>query len=168
MITITVTGDSLKEVATQAKLFADAVLTGASPEAAPPTAAVAQQEGSDAAGYRPAGIGIPEERFSPVDDGREWDEGAAADWLGGCSPEGRQVIRLLAEKLVIDPRDEARRLGWSGTRWAGTWVGPRNQARRVKEVRNLRSWPYGHTYYEPRRLWMHPKIAALISDLLDK
>ncbi len=118
-------------------------------------------------GYRPDGVGRPTDRFSPVDDGTEWNMSRLRDWVLGCNSDGRRVMRALAKKLIIDPRDTAFELGMDGTQWAGTWNGPRKKAERIMKDRQLLAWPYGHSYDEPRRLWIHPEIAKRVLAVLD-
>ncbi|MBI2164836.1 MAG: hypothetical protein HYU29_00300 [Chloroflexi bacterium] len=160
MISVTISAGSLEEVVAQVKVLVGAfdnppMQTGDASPAAP-------RQPESPWGYLPGGVARPESRFAPIDDGTQWDEAAVRDWVRGCSPKGRQVVKVLAENLVIDPRKAADELGWDHIKWAGTWGGPRNQARRVKDVKRLTSWPYGHTYGEPRKLWIHPDIAERV------
>lgn len=164
MMDLTFRGDSIQDLATQAKKFAEQVLEGNRSGIADETSQ--DVEVDEIWGYRPGGVGNPKPQFSPVDNGEEWNSNSLEDWLDGCNDKVLKVIKILAEKQVIDPREEYSRLGLSGNEWSGMWNGPRNQAERVKNNRGLRSWPYGHTYEEPRRLWMHPKIAHEVLDIL--
>lgn len=168
MISVTISGESINDLAAQAKQLADA-LQGEPLQTVEPVSAQANVEEvrRDPWGYLPNGIGPPERRFSPVDNGTEWDEQAIDDWLMGCSSDGLIVVSVLALRKTIDPRKEYESLGWYGVQWAGTWNSPRKQAERVKNSRGLKSWPYGHTYYEPRRLWMHADIAARVLKILE-
>lgn len=170
VISVTICGESIENVAAQAMKLAAEVLKGGLSPTELPSGGVHEAEirMEDPRGYCPPGVGRPEDEFAPVDDGTEWDEPAINDWLRSLTSEGREVVKILAQNKVIDPRREFGRLGWSGTRWGGTWIGPRKQARRVKDVRGLKTWPYGHTYYEPRRLWMHPTISAHVLKLLQQ
>jgi len=170
MISVTFDGLDLQEVAEQARHFADVILgpltqadaiNGAQPQ--PVSSGV--QSKSDPFGYRPQGVNLP--HFKPVDDGSEWDQDALEDWVRWFTPDGIKVVKILATGLRIDPRAEAKKLGWTGTYWAGVWTGPRRQAALTRDSRGLRSWPYGHTYIEPRRLWMHPDVAKRVLDLLN-
>ncbi|GEM_PF-6249308 len=114
-------------------------------------------------GYRPEGVGFPEPSYSPIDDGTEYIEEALRDWLGGCYGKGLDGIKVLAQHCVIDTREAAKLMGYDkGYGYSGVWNGPRNQAARVRQQRGITSWPYGHTYSEPRKLWMHPKIAERV------
>lgn len=153
MFSIKFEGDTLKSVAVEARKFADAMLGTKSPSAS-------------YEGYLPLGIGKP--NYYPVDDGREWDEGAIRDWINRLNDNGRRVVGILAEKQIIDPREEASNIGWSGGHWAGTWTSPRRQAGLVMESRSLMSWPYGHTYEEPRKMWMHEEIARRVLSILEE
>jgi hypothetical protein len=172
MVSISFTGDGFDDVLIQLKAFVDRCLK-CDPETVQQTATVHPPTGgpvSSTHGYRPSGVGLPELRFAPIDDGKEWDSSAIRDWINGLVRKARVEIRLVAQAPtnVIDPRREASLLGWSGTEWSGVWNGPRNQARRVRAVRGLKSWPYGHTYVEPRRIWMHPAIAARVLEILNQ
>jgi hypothetical protein len=111
-------------------------------------------------------VNFPEDKYSPIDDGNEWNEAALRDWLDSINEDGIKVVKILAKKKLIDPRAEAENLGWPGPRWAGVWTGPRRQAGYVIKTRKISSWPYGHTYYEPRRMWMHQIIAERILIIL--
>lgn len=161
-------GRTIQEVALQAREFATTIL---GPETSEPSNEVSEarpdllESSRVRRGYRPAGVGQP--RFGPVDDGTEWaDESVIADWVKGFTRDGRRAVELLATKGEIDPRREAQHLGWSGNHWAGVWTGPRKQAGLVMRARRLNSWPYGHTYVEPRRLWMHPTVAEVVLKVL--
>ncbi|MBN1369962.1 MAG: hypothetical protein JW954_06990 [Dehalococcoidaceae bacterium] len=151
MLSIKFEGDTLNSVAIEARKFADAILGGSS--------SISYE------GYLPLGVGKPE--YFPVDDGREWGIESIKDWLGRLNTNGQKVVKVLAEKQILDPREEAGNLGWAGTHWAGTWTSPRRQAGYVMESRGLRSWPYGHTYEEPRKMWMHPDIARIVLEVLE-
>lgn len=160
-------GNSAKDLAEQAREFADQVLGKLQ---SPSTSAKkGSEEGSPSShepGYQPPGVGSP--RFCPVDDGSEWDEDAVRDWLERLTPEGRIVVKTLAKGKIIDPRKQADVLHWDHIRWAGVWTGPRRQSREVATARNLDSWPYGHTYEEPRRMWMHEEIANKVLGVLEE
>lgn len=155
MISVNFSGNSIHDVAREAQQFASLIL-GTSEN---------QSAINSYDGYRPVGVGSPGDYY-PVDDGREWNEDAIRDWISRFTTEGKQVMGILARGGIIDPREEARILGWSGTTWAGVWTGPRRQAGYVMDSRGLRSWPYGHTYDEPRRLWMHEDIATRVLSVL--
>ena len=172
MMSVTFDGPTTKEVAEQARHFADTVLGPPIQDVAATggplqRATSAPQLTSSPSGYQPQGVGLPRSDFSPVDDGSEWDEGPLRAWISRLVPDGRKVVGLLAISLVIDPRAEAKNLGWGGTQWAGVWTGPRRQAKLVKDLHGLQSWPYGHSYDEPRRLWMHPDIAKRVKEILN-
>ena len=164
MLWVKFSGNSIEEIAKEAKQFADTVLRASMNGTDTKLELENQSVGSSYDGYRPAAVGKP--GYCPVDDGREWNEEAIKDWLSRIKEDGREVVRILAQGKVIDPREEARKLGWTGPSWAGVWTGPRRQAGYVKDGRGLRSWPYGHTYEEPRRLWMHKDIADRVINIL--
>lgn len=170
MISITFSGESIEDVAIQAKNFTVAVLPEADLVTSQPTinANNKEERKTNPWGYHPYGVGYPEIQLAPIDDGTEWNEDAIEDWLLSCSVSGRKVIKALAVSHVIDPRETYKLLGMDGNTWSGTWNGPRRQAARVKESRQLSSWPYGHSYEEPRRLWMHPKVADRVVRILEK
>lgn len=158
MFSVNFTGHSIQEVANEARQFANLILGTSRGENG------GRETEMSYDGYRPAGIGRPE--YFPIDDGREWNEEAIRDWVNRLTDDSKEVVKILARKKIIDPREEARNLEWSGSSWAGVWTGPRRQARYVMESRGFRSWPYGHTYEEPRRLWMHDDIAAIVLNVL--
>ena len=160
MLSVNFSGNSIQEVIKEIQQFTS-LISGS---------LVVGQDSSQIAtnlwdGYLPDGIGRAE--YTPVDDGREWGTEALREWIENLRSDGRQVVGILAQNQIIDPRVEAAQLGWSGTRWAGVWTGPRRQAGYVQESRGLTSWPYGHTYEEPRRLWMHPDIASRVLNILN-
>jgi len=159
MLSVNISGRNVQEVAREAIQFANLVL-GISPSG---------QEIDSVSenfwdGYRPNDVGRSE--YTPVDDGREWNIEALKEWIESLRPDGRLVVKLLAREKLIDQREEARKLNWSGSKWAGVWTGPRRQAGYVKDSHGLSSWPYGHTYYEPRRMWMHEAIAVRVLSIL--
>jgi hypothetical protein len=168
MIKVEFTGNSAQDIAREAKQFVDSILGAVQSSG---SVSGAQQESDNQSeisaddGYRPAGVGSP--RYCPVDDGREWDQNAVDDLVSRLTEDGRKVLEILAKGLIIDPRKEASNLGWAGTHWAGVWTGPRRQANEVAVLRDLKSWPYGHTYDEPRRLWIHPEIAKRVINALE-
>lgn len=151
MLTINISGKTLQEVAREAIEFGNSVL------------GLSENEGSWE-GYRPRDIGKSE--YRPVDDGREWCEDALREWIEKLNENGRKVVEILARKRIIDQRKEAEELEWSGPKWAGVWTGPRRQAGYVKDNYELSSWPYGHTYEEPRRMWMHENAANRVLRIL--
>ena len=153
-------GNSIEDIAKEAKKFSDLIL------GMPERAEGSNETDAFSIGYRPDSVGRPERNYCPIDDGREWDKDSIQDWIGRLREDGREVVRILAKKKVIDPREEARILGWSGSSWAGVWTGPRRQARYVIAKKGLMSWPYGHTYVEPKRMWMHEDIANIVLDLV--
>lgn len=159
MLSVNFSGNSIQDVAREALQFANLILSAST------VGEVDSQVRSNFwDGYRPSDVGRSE--YTPVDDGREWDMDALREWIENLRPDGRQVVGILARGKIIDPRVEAENLGWSGTRWAGVWTGPRRQAGYVKDSRGISSWPYGHTYDEPRRLWMHEDIANRVLSIL--
>lgn len=160
MLSINFNGNSIQEVAREARQFADLVLSISEGESGN------RETGISYDGYRPDGVGRPERQYAPVDNGHEWNEEAITDWVNRLTDDSKEVVKILARKRVIDPREEARNLGWSGSSWAGVWTGPRRQASYVMDSRGFRSWPYGHTYEEPRRLWMHESIAEKVLNVL--
>ena len=168
MISVTFDGPTPKEVAEHARHFADVVLGPPSQDVTATSRSLpsAPRPTSDSVGHRPPEVGQPDQKFRPVDDGSEWDGGPLQDWLSRLTPNGRKVVGLLAKRGVIDPRAEAKNLGWGGIQWAGVWTGPRRQAALVKDRHGLQSWPHGHSYDEPRRLWMHPDIAKRVVEIL--
>ncbi len=186
MVSVTFHGESIEDVAAKARQLADTILTEWTAGAPAPElhAEPDLQEAHDGEsvdeialrirrerreemwGYRPGGVGRP--RFAPVDDGSEWGTAALEDWIRSFTYEGEVVIGVLANEQIIDPRHAFRQLGWLPNKWSGTWTGPRKQAKRVMEDRGLHSWPYGHSYDEPRRLWMHPGIGARALGILEK
>ena len=153
MLTVNIGGNTLQDVAREALDFANLVL-GLS--------------GNDRSweGYHPNGVGKSE--YRPVDDGREWGEDALGEWIRNLNENGRKVVEILARKKIMDQREQARNLGWSGSEWAGVWTGPRRQARYVMDNHGLSSWPYGHTYEEPRRMWMHESIANRVLSVIEQ
>lgn len=169
MVSVTFSGPTVEHLAQDAKAFADRIL-GQPTQVPPPEASevVARQApiGASRWGYLPAGVGYPHPEYSPIDDGSEWDQEAITDWIERVRQDGRRVVQALAQGCTsggtIDPRVVGPEMGLPGYRWSGTWTGPRRQAQNVKAARRLRSWPYGHTYAEPRRLWMHPVIAERV------
>lgn len=166
MLSVKFTGNSIEVIAKEARRFADAILG----ERGKSTNSTTEDEGKSGAdsygGYRPVGVGISE--YYPVDDGREWNEEALRDWLDRLSDDGREAVKVLAKGKIIDQREEARKLKWSGSYWAGVWTGPRRQAGYVMDERKLRAWPYGHTYEEPRRMWMHEDIANRVLNIINE
>lgn len=167
MLTVNISGNSIEDIAREAKRLADTVLAVSAHTTKVINTGIEDQSAENMYdGYRPPRVGRPE--YYPIDDGREWNDEALEDWLNRVKDDGREGIGILARGKVIDPREEARKLGWSGTTWAGVWTGPRRQAGYVRDARGLRSWPYGHTYEEPRRLWMHENIATRVIKILEK
>lgn len=167
MISINLSGDSIQIVAEEARQFADFVLGGNQSQAKSPIVekGMEHKSGSDSgAGYQPPGVGSP--KYYPVDDGSEWGEDEVKDWIQQLRPDGRRVVQVLAQRKVIDPRKEADNLGWNHIKWAGVWTGPRRQAGVIWDTHGVHSWPYGHSYEEPRRLWMHEDIASTVLDVL--
>lgn len=159
MLTINISGNTIQEVAREAIKFANQVLGVTTPnQRADPVS----ENFWD--GYRPKDVG--RSQYAPVDDGREWNVETLKEWIESLRPDGRMVVKLLANGKIIDQREEARKLDWSGSKWAGVWTGPRRQAGYVRDSHEFTSWPYGHTYYEPRRMWMHPDIAARVQDIM--
>lgn len=119
-------------------------------------------------GYRPVGVNYPEEEYSPIDDGTDYTEEALRDWLRGCHDKGRDATKILAEHCVVETREAAKLMGYDkGYGYSGVWNGPRNQADKVRKRMGIQSWPYGHTYEEPRKLWMHPKVAERVLNILN-
>ena len=158
MLSINISGNTLQEVAKEAFEFAKSVLGESTSGESDSGNGILWE------GYRPDGVGKSE--YRPVDDGREWDEEALKEWIDNLREDGKKVVAILAQERVIDQREQARNLGWDGSQWAGVWTGPRRQAKYVKEGRDLSSWPYGHTYEEPRRMWMHESIANRILEII--
>ena len=166
MPSVTFEASTLEDVAEQARVFSDKVLgprvIDDSPLMATQSTSIIE---SGPIGFRPQGVGIP--KFFPIDDGAEWTKGPLADWINSLNPKGRIVVQYLARNGIVGPRESAAELGWSGSSWAGVWNNPRRQAAKVKGLHGLGSWPYGHSYEDPRRLWMHPQIAESVRRLLD-
>lgn len=172
-ITVTFTGESVQAVAGQAKSFADVVLGSQATNGEEiPVATVNESIGMPQGnwwGYRPPKIrGFPEHDYAPVDDGTEWDTSALQAWFRNCTWEGQEVIKILAENEIIDPRHEYKQRNWNPNTWSGRWNGVRRAAARVRQSRGLHSWPWGHTYYEPRRLWMQHDIAQRVLDIQEE
>ncbi len=178
MISITFTGESVQAVAGQARTFADAVLerqaaTGEECSVAGAMGSTRRTPEGNWWGYRPTEVrGFPEHVYAPVDDGTEWVAEPLQAWLHECTVDGEKVVEVLAEAIVagaksIDPRLEYLRLQWQPNTWSGTWNGVRRAAMRVMQDRNIRAWPWGHTYDEPRRLWMHSDIAKRVLEILE-
>jgi hypothetical protein len=155
VLSIKFEGDNINSVAEDARKFADKILGVKSSE-------------SSYKGYCPQGVGKPEPEYCPIDDGREWNDIAIKDWISRLNENGRKVVSILARKKIIDQREEIESLGWTGSFWAGTWIGPRKQAFNVMDAMGLLSWPYGHSYEEPRRMWMHEDIADLVLKIIDQ
>ena len=167
MLSVNFSGGSVEDVAREARQFADSILGKLRSDTT--QVGIENRAGRYSYdGYRPDGVGKPELDYAPVDDGREWNEEAIRDWVDRLTDRGREVVGLLARKKRLFSRDEARGLEWPGTTWAGVWTGPRRQALHVRESRELNSWPYGHTYQEPRQFWMHEDIAARVLSALSK
>jgi hypothetical protein len=171
MFSITITGDSmedLKEKLEQALRELSPATVPPGPEETSPESPIPMTTSVTTSrwGFVPLGVGNPEAEFAPIDDGSEWTVDSLEDWIHACKPDAKEALKILATSRVIDPREAAQGLGWDGAKWAGTWNGPRRQAMRVIDSRNLSSWPYGHTYVEPRRLWMHDVIAERLLGIL--
>ena len=155
MLSVKFSGNSIGDVARDALEFAKAILGEDK---------IGEKRDSWE-GYRPEGVGMSE--YKPVDDGREWKEAALKEWLESITEDGRKVVGILARKKIIDQRKEIEELNWDGSKWAGVWTSPRRQAGYVMESYRLSSWPYGHTYDEPRRMWMHEDIANMVINILE-
>ena len=170
MVSMTFTGKNFQEMVEQVEEFVDSIKNASINDQQAHVRASMGEPNTDTEnnvdGYRPQGVGRP--KYGPVDDGTEWTEEALEEWLERLSPLGRTVVGTLSRGGTIDPRLEAKALNWYGPYWAGVWTGPRKQASVVMEIHQIGSWPYGHTYVEPRRLWIHPEIANKVLKLLDE
>ena len=165
MITITFTGDNPDAVFAQIARFSEAVAAGAH-DAAERIGDTIDSSGSlpSTFGYLPANAGRPTGR--PVDDGTEWTEEVIVEWLRRLTPNGQVVVRRLAEASFLYSRDEIEHFGGTGMSYSGWWAGPRAWAENVRNIRGLRTWPYGHSDVGPRHYWMHPAVAARILAIL--